>query len=960
MNPQKEQEILKFWKDKDIFNKLREKNKNNDVWNFLDGPITANNPMGVHHAWGRTYKDVFPRYKAMQGFHQRFQSGFDCQGLWVEVEVEKELGFKSKKDIEAYGIEKFIEKCKERVLKYSKIQTDQSIRLGMWADWDNSYFTMSDENNYSIWHFLKKCKEKDYLYKGRDSVPWCPRCGTAISQHEILTEEYKELTHQSIFFKLPVVGEKNTYFLVWTTTPWTLPGNVALAVHPDLDYVKTKIGKDTFILLKEKADLVEGGEIIEEIKGKDLENMEYEGLFDDLEDVKQTLGDYVHKVILWDEVTQEEGTGIVHIAPGCGAEDFKLSRELKFPAIDLTNQDSQYREGFGELAGKFVGGKVVREWIFENLKTKDHVFKIEDYTHRYPTCWRCKSELIFRVVDEWYIRMDELRPELKKSVEKIQWLPGFCKEREIDWLNNMHDWLISKKRYWGLALPIFECECGNVDVMGSKQELKERAVEGWEQFEGKSPHRPSVDDIKIKCSKCGVKVSRIKDVGTPWLDAGIVPFSTMSDNNKADNAPYFHNKREEWQKWFPVDLVTESFPGQFKNWFYVLLVMSQVLENTLPFKSLLGFASVVDEKGEEMHKSKGNAIWFDTAVEEIGADVMRWMYLKQNPANNMRFGFNIAKETRRKLLTLWNSYTYFKIYTPNVEGFPLLPKSKNILDKWIISKFNGLIQQTTENLDGFKPDKASQAIEDFFINDLSLWFIRRSRDRFQDKKEKPQAEQTLYYVLFNLTKLMAPMLPFLAEEMYQGLKTKDTPESVHLCDFPKANNKLVDQKLEQEMEKVRNVVTLALSKRTEFGLKVRQPLSRVIIKEKVSKDFFDLIASELNVKKVETNEKAKQDIEFDTKLTKELIEEGTVRELVRNIQALRKKASLTPQDNEITIHYTGDKELAKVLENNKKQIIKTTKSKSLKQNKEKQAEFIVENEFKINDKQIWLALTNNK
>jgi len=339
---------------------------------------------------------------------------------------------------------------------------------------------------------------------------------------------------------------------------------------------------------------------------------------------------------------------------------------------------------------------------------------------------------------------------------------------------------------------------------------------------------------------------------------------------------------------------------------------------------------------------------------------MRWMYLKQNPVNNMRFGFNIAKETRRKLLTLWNSYTYLTTYADvSKSRNDDIPKSKNILDKWIISKFNGLIQQTTDNLDNFKPDKATQGVEDFFINDLSLWFIRRSRDRFQDKKEKPQAEETLYYTLLNLTKLIAPMIPFLAEEMYQGLKTKDMPESVHLCDFPKASNKLVNQKLEEEMEKIRNVVTLALAQRTELGLKVRQPLAKVIIKEKVSKDFFDLIAKELNVKKVEINEKAKQEVEFDTKLTKELLEEGMVRDLVRNIQALRKKAGLTPQDNEITIHYTGDKELIKVLEGNKKQIIKTTKSKSLKQNKEKQGEFVAENEFKINDKQIWLALSNN-
>lgn len=953
-----EHKILKFWKDNKIFDKLRAKNKGNKKWNFLDGPITANNPMGVHHAWGRTYKDMFPRYKAMQGYDQRFQNGFDCQGLWVEVEVEKELGFKNKKDIEIYGIEKFIEKCKERVNKYSKIQTEQSIRLGQWADWDNSYFTMSDANNYAIWHFLRICKEKNLLYKGRDSVPWCPRCGTAISQHEILTEEYKELTHQSIFVKYPVVDNTNTYFLVWTTTPWTLPGNVALAVHPDFDYVKIKDKQgDILIVLKEKAELIEGGEIIETIKGKKLKGIAYKGLFDELSTVKEELGDYTHSVILWDDVTEEEGTGIVHIAPGCGADDFKLSRDLKLPVIDLTQQDSEYRDGFGELSGKFVGGNKVREWIFENLKQKGGVFKIEDYTHRYPTCWRCKSELIFRVVDEWYIKMDGLRDKLKKSTEKIEWFPSFCKDREIDWLNNMHDWLISKKRYWGLALPIFECECGNFEVIGSKEELKEKAVEGWEQFEGKSPHRPFVDKVKIKCSKCDEIISRIKDVGTPWLDAGIVPFSTMSDDNRATDIPYFNNKKE-WQEWFPADFVTESFPGQFKNWFYVMLVMSHVLEGKPPFKTLLGHASVVDEQGEEMHKSKGNAIWFDDGVEKIGADVMRWMYLKQNPVNNMRFGFNVGKENERKLLTLWNSYTYFKIYSLDGAKLRTLhPKSKNVLDKWIISKLNALIKEVTENLDGFKPDKASQAIEGMFINDLSLWFIRRSRDRFQDEKEKPQAEQTLYYVLLNVAKLLAPMIPFFAEEIYQGLKIDDMPESVHLCDWPKVIEKSIDKKLETEMYKAREVVTMALAKRTELGIKVRQPLAQLTIKTKVSKELFDLIASEINVKKVVLNAKLKKDIEFDTRLTDELKQEGQKREIIRYIQSLRKKAGLTPQDNNITVHYDGDTDLMSVLEANEAEIKKITKAENLKQNKAKQGEFLQQKEVKINNEPFWLALS---
>ena len=584
------------------------------------------------------------------------------------------------------ALHKFVEKCKERVLKYSKIQTEQSIRLGQWMDWENSYYTMSDENNYAIWHFLKKCWQDKLLYKGRDVVPWCPRCGTAISQHEILTEEYQEISHQAIFVRLPVFGEKNTFFLVWTTTPWTLPANVALAVHPDLEYAKIKAEDgDIYILLKDKANLVAGGKILETWPGKKLEGLLYVGLFDELPAVKEAMAGQKHKVILWDEVTVEEGTGIVHIAPGCGQEDLQLGKKFNLAAIDPLNDESRYQADFSFLTGKSTAE--VNDLIFEDLKNKKLVYKIEDYLHRYPTCWRCKSELIFRLVDEWYISMDKLRKPLMDVAKKIKWIPDFGLERELDWLKNMQDWLISKKRYWGLALPIFECECGNFEVIGSKEELKKRAVEGWNEFEGQSPHRPWVDKVKIKCSKCGQLVSRILDVGNPWLDAGIVPFSTLK---------YFSDKKY-WQQWFPAEFICESFPGQFKNWFYSLIVMSTVLENQNPAKTIFGFALVRDEKGEEMHKSKGNAIEFKEAAEKIGADVMRWMYVKQNPAYNLNFGFKPAEEIKRKLLTLWNSFLFFQTYADkeSLINKAVQPKSKNILDRWIISRLNYLIEEAT-------------------------------------------------------------------------------------------------------------------------------------------------------------------------------------------------------------------------------------------------------------------------
>ncbi len=823
--PEIEEKILKFWQENKIFEKLRKKNHGKKRWSFLDGPITANNPMGVHHAWGRTYKDVFQRYKAMQGFDQRFQNGFDCQGLWVEVEVEKELGFKTKKDIEEYGIAKFVEKCKERVWQYSKIQTEQSIKLGQWMDWENSYYTMSDENNYAIWNFLKKCYERNLLYKGKDVVPWCPRCGTAISQHEILTEEYQEITHKAVFLKLPVSGKQNTFFLVWTTTPWTLPGNVALAVHPEFLYteVQDKEG-NIFIVLKEKANLIPEGKIIKEFPGKELKNLEYQGMFDELPAVKKAITEKKYRVVLWKDVSEEEGTGIVHIAPGCGQEDFQLSKEFNLPVIDPTDDESKYKEGFENLTGKLVAE--VNNLIFENLEKKGLVFKIEDYKHRYPTCWRCKTELIFRLVDEWYIAMEKLRKPLMQVAKKIKWIPAFGLERELDWLKNMQDWLISKKRYWGLALPIFECSCGHFEVIGSKEELKQRAVDGWGKFEGHSPHRPWVDEVKIKCQKCGKLISRIPDVGNPWLDAGIVAFSTMG---------YFNNKNY-WKSWFPADLICESFPGQFKNWFYSLIVMSTVLEKTNPTKTIFGYASVRDEKGEEMHKSKGNAIWFDEAVEKIGAEPMRWMYARQNPVYNLLFGYKAAEEIKRKLLTLYNSIEFFTTYVSPEE----YPKRENVieikhsLDLWILSRLNNLVEQVTKNLDNYNVMSATLAIEDFFINDLSLWYIRRSRKRFQrpkNQEERKEALQTLYCVIMNLLNLIAPIMPFFAEENYQKFRKDGMPESIHLVSWPETNRKFIRKDLEKKMQKVREIVALALAERAKATIKVRQPLSNLKVKK---------------------------------------------------------------------------------------------------------------------------------
>jgi isoleucyl-tRNA synthetase len=607
---------------------------------------------------------------------------------------------------------------------------------------------------------------------------------------------------------------------------------------------------------------------------------------------------------------------MVHTAPSAGEEDFKLAKKLGLPVIPVIADNADYLDGLGQFSGK--NAKKHPEIILDYFKAnKDFVFSIFPYKHRYPACWRCKTELVWKIADEWYVSMDKLRKPLISIVKKIDWIPEFGLNRELDWLKNMHDWLISKKnRYWGLALPIFECKkCGTFEIMGSKEELKDRAVEGWEQFEGKTPHKPFIDNVKIKCKKCGGIVSRIKDVGNPWLDAGIVPFSTIK---------YFEDK-SYWKKWFPVELVCESFPGQFKNWFYSIIVMSAVLENKAPTKTIFGYASVRDEKGEEMHKSKGNAIWFDEAVEKIGADPMRWLYARQNPAENLGFGYHVAEEIKRKLMTLYNSYVFFSTYVKK-EEVPAV-KSSAQLDKWIISKLNRLISESESDIDKYDIAKLVSKTEDFFINDLSLWYIRRSRSRFkEDNPERNNAAATLYYVLLNLTKILAPITPFFAEDLYQSLKVNGMPESVHLCDWPKADKKMIDKELEEKMDEARSIVNLALAERMVKVVKVKQPLASLKIKNqnlKIKNDdeLLELIKDEVNVREVIFDGTIGGEVELDVNLTEELKEEGFIREIIRGVQAQRKEQNLVPQDR-ISVEISAPQKEKLIIEKNKQLLMK--------------------------------------
>ena len=860
-----ERDVIEWWNANDVPRKYRTRNEGADKrYSFIDGPITANNPMGVHHAWGRSYKDLFLRFRNMQGYRQRFQNGYDGQGLWIEVEVEKELGFASKRDIETFGVGEFVELCKARVDRFSDIITEQSKRLGYWMDWDDSYHTKSDENNYTIWHFLKTCHEKGLVYEGTDVMPWCPRCSTGLSEHEIVTEGYVEIVHPGLFVKFPILDRDGESLLVWTTTPWTLSSNVAACVHPELTYAKVRNGGEVLYLAKERLSVLEGEhEVLGEMPGSDLVGLRYRGPFDELPAQEGAQ----HVVIAWDEVSESEGTGIVHTAPGAGKEDFALGKEHDLAVIAPLDEEGVFVDGFDWLSGMSVFD--VNEPIYESLKRKGVFHRLEDYPHRYPVCWRCGTELVFRLVDEWFIRMEPIRDLLMDITRQIEWVPAFGEARELDWLRNMDDWMISKKRYYGLALPIFKCgDCGGFEIIGSEDELRERAVEGWDEFEGHSPHRPWVDAVKITCADCDVPVSRIQDVGNPWLDAGIVSFSTLG---------YRHDK-DYWKDWFPADWISESFPGQFRNWFYSLLTMGAVLQERPAFNLVFSYALMRDEHGDEMHKSAGNAIWFEDAAENMGVDAMRWTFARHTPENNINFGYGAADEVRRRfIIPLWNVYSFFVTYAnidrfdPNAE--PPAPAERPDLDRWILSELHQLTADVTGFLETFQPDSAARRAEDF-VESLSNWYVRRSRRRFwksgvvsgdgaggadpADVADKLSAYATLYEVLLSLTKLLAPIIPFVTDAMHRNLASAldGARESVHLEDYPVADPSLVDERLNEATRLAQRISSMGRAARSRAGIKVRQPLEAVVVKTRTASER-ELLASaapqildELNVREL--------------------------------------------------------------------------------------------------------------
>ncbi len=841
-HPRLEEEILARWEAEGTFAKLRAQNSGGPTFSFTDGPVTANKPLALHTAWGRTLKDVFQRYKAQRGFEQRYQNGFDCQGLWIEVGVERELGLNSKREIEEYGLEKFAAKCREAVVKYCEQLWTGSKRLGQWMDWGKDYFTFSDTNIEYVWRMLKSVHDRDWLYRGHRSTEWCPRCGTSISQHELIGS-YVDRADPSLYVRFPLDDRPGEALVIWTTTPWTLPANVAAAVNPDAEYGRRANGE--WVAAARYPD----EKLADTRKGSELVGWTYRGPFQEIVDIE-------HRVIPWGDVSMDDGTGIVHIAPGCGGEDFELAGVHGLEVIQPVDESGHFYDSFGWLHG--LSTTEAAEQIIGNLEEKGVLVEAGLHEHRYPECWRCHTPLIFRIADDWFISVRDLRQQMLDANATVEWTPEYMGKRMEDWLRNMDDWNISRRRYYGLPLPFYPCGCGHLNVIGSRAELEERAVEGLDQLQ--ELRRPWIDRVPVRCEKCGEPVERIAEVGDVWLDAGIVPFSTLGWQNE-ERVPEGYGTgaakglttadlpdHKYWEKWFPADWVSEM-REQIRLWFYSQLFMSVVLTGKAPFKRVLGYEKMLDETGREMHGSWGNTIEANDAFDRMGADVMRWQFAAQPPDRDLLFGYGPAEEVKRKLLTFWNSVKFFVDYG-NVAGFEpkwsaLEPEPSEALDRWLVERTHAFVVDATA---GYERWLAVDVMRDFeaYLDDLSNWYIRRSRRRFWDEDEA--ALRTLWYALVQTLRVLAPVLPFATDHLWRTL-VLDGPESVHLAGWPEV--KEPDRAFLDEIADVRRVVELGRQARSSSGIKLRQPLRRLVVEGARVDGHLDEIADELRVKSVE-------------------------------------------------------------------------------------------------------------
>ena len=1152
--PKIEKKIIKFWKKNKVFEKSIKGRKKSSNFVFYEGPPTVNGKPGIHHVLSRVLKDIICRYKTMQGFKVLRKAGWDTHGLPVELKIEKKLGLESKKDIEKYGITKFNKKCRELTGNYIKKDWERlTERIGFWLDMKNPYITYQPNYIETIWWIIKQVWQKGLLYKDYKVVPYCARCGTSLSSHEVALG-YKKIKEPSIYIKFPILNPefKNTSLLIWTTTPWTLPGNVAVAVNPEIDYVKVRNGEEYLILAREKIEACDiKGEIIKEFKGKDLVDLRYHSLYPSDEKITKS----AYRVIAADFVSLEEGTGLVHIAPAFGEEDMVAGKKNDLPTLLTVDKEGKFKLEVKKFARIFV--KEADPMIIEDLKGRKFLFKTELYEHDYPFCWRCHSPLFYYAKESWFVAVTKIKKDLMKNSEKINWLPAHLKKGRFgEWLREVKDWALTRERYWGTPLPVWHCRpekseegCGHVEVIGSLEELLnqkfstnnyyffrhghsqrqiinltscwpekkplpltekgekqvlsstkklkdkkidlifssdllrtkqtaeiisketgariifdkklreanvgvlngrhpklvwdyifkkqnpyvakapkgeslaniqkrvydflkkiekkyqgknivivshelpltvlEKTLEGrsieniieWRKkntkkliktgqavkAEFKDPpfnekmeldfHRPYIDKVKFYCQKCGALMKRTPEVIDCWFDSGAMPFAQY-------HYPFENKELIDRKIQFPADYISEAI-DQTRGWFYTLLAISSLLGKGTAYKNVLSAGHVLDEKGEKMSKSKGNVVdpWYIT--EKYGADAVRWYFYTINqPGDSKLFSEKDVDQAFKKfILTFWNCFVFYNTYNRNnIKNSSSLKLSSggrvnhSLLERWILSRLNNVTQEVNQRLDKYDPVGSARAIEDFIINDFSLWYIRRSRRRFDE------AASTLRYVLLSLTRLTAPFTPFLSEYIYQNLNSENSNlKSVHLEAWPKVDKKLIDRKLEKKMERVREIVTKSLAERAGAKIKVRQPLARLKIKGtriKLETELLGLIKEEVNVKEIIFDSKIKEEVWLDTEITPQLKEEGIVREIIRQIQEMRKNAGLKPK-NKISLYYFGSDELNKILENNEKLILQEGKIKNLTRQEEKKEVFVVEKEIMVDRQKIYLAIKKN-
>ena len=853
----REKAVEKFWEDNNIFKKSMEHRKEGETYTFYDGPPTANGKPHIGHVETRTIKDMIPRYRTMKGYMVPRKAGWDTHGLPVELEVEKLLGLDGKEQIEEYGLAPFIDKCKESVWKYKGMWEDFSRTVGFWADMDNPYVTYDDNFIESEWWALKTIWDKGLLYKGFKIVPYCPRCGTPLSSHEV-AQGYKAVKERSAIVRFKVKGE-DAYFLAWTTTPWTLPSNVALCVNPEETYLKVKAADGyTYYIAKTLADKVLGRlaeegkdayEVLETYVGKDLEYKEYEPLYKCAGDAAKKQKKKAHFVTCDGYVTMTDGTGIVHIAPAFGEDDSRIGRNYELPFV-------QFVDGKGDLtaetpyAGKFV--KDADPLVLKDLDAEGKLFDAPKFEHDYPFCWRCDTPLIYYARESWFIKMTAVKDDLVRNNKTINWIPASIGEGRFgNWLENIQDWGVSRNRYWGTPLNIWECECGHQHSIGSREELYK--MSGNEKAKTVEFHRPYIDEITITCPECGKQMKRVPEVIDCWFDSGAMPF--------AQHHYPFENK-DLFEQQFPADFISEAV-DQTRGWFYSLLAESTLLFNKAPYKNVIVMGHVQDENGQKMSKSKGNAVDPFNALETYGADAIRWyFYTSSAPWLPKRFSGKAVQEGQRKFMgTLWNTYAFFVLYA-NIDNFDASKYTLEydklpVMDKWLLSKLNSTVAEVDSNLDQYRIPEAAKALQDF-VDEMSNWYVRRSRERFWAKgmeQDKINAYMTLYTALVTICKAAAPMIPFMTEDIYQNLvrsNDANAPESIHLCDFPVVNKDHIDKKLEEDMEDVLDAVVMGRACRNEAAIKNRQPISRMYIKSDftLSEFYQEIIEDELNVKEV--------------------------------------------------------------------------------------------------------------